>query len=118
MQTLKKILRILVYVVIFSLFLLFAMYNNEKTATVDFLVWKTPIIPLWMLVFISLILGLVLGLVLVTGAVFSANKEKKQLQKEIKKIKDELNRMRNANIEEEVDTENEPVKDDSANQEA
>jgi len=118
MQTLKKILKILVYVIIFTLFLLFAMYNNQQTVTVHFLVWQTPNIPLWMLVFISVIMGLILGLALVIGAVVSANRDKKQLQKEMKTMKSELNRMRNASIEEDTDTENKPVKNGTTNQEA
>jgi len=114
MHTVQKIIKILIYVGIFALFLFFAMYNNQQMVSIHLLVWQTPNIPVWILIFISLILGLILGLILVTSAVVSANTEKKRFQKELKTTKEELNRLRNVSIEEEVDAENKIVKDDSA----
>lgn len=118
MHTIRKILKILIYVSIFALFLFFAMYNNQQVVSIHMLVWQTPQLPVWILVFISLILGLILGLALVTGVVLSANKEKKRLHKEMKSIKSELNRLRNVSIEEEVDSEKKIIEDDTIDNEA
>jgi uncharacterized integral membrane protein len=111
MSTVQKIIQILIYVLLLAVLLVFAMGNNEQTVSVKFLGWQTVQMPVWMLVMLTLIIGLVLGLVLTTGLVLKANGEKRAVQKEFKKVKAELNRMRNVPVEEETDTETETVQE-------
>ncbi len=105
MGTVQKILQIFIYVVLVALVLVFAMENNEQKASVQFLQWQTVIMPIWILILLSLIIGLAIGLLLTTGLVIQANRDKRRYQKEMKRIQAELNRMRNVSIEEDSDTE-------------
>ena len=111
MSTIQKIIQILIYVLLLAVLLIFAMSNNEQTVSVKFLGWQTMQMPVWILVILSLIIGLVLGLALSTGLVLKANQEKRAVQKDFKKVKAELNRMRNVPVEEESGTETETVQE-------
>lgn len=113
MQTFQKIIKILLLVIIFAILLIFAMYNNQQTNHIRFLDWQTPESPVWILVFISIIIGLVLGMAITTSAIISANQEKRQAHRELKKVKAELNRMRNVSIDDDTGEKPEPANDES-----
>lgn len=112
MQTFQKIIRILVLVIIFAIFLIFAM-ENQQMSFIKFFSWQTPNSPIWILVFISIIIGLILGMALTTGVIVTANQEKRQAQRELKKVKAELNRMRNVSIDEDIGDKPENADNDS-----
>ena len=107
MSTVQKIIQIIIYVILLAVLLVFAMQNNQEAVSVHFLNWQTVIMPVWILVLLSLIIGLLLGLAVTTTLVLQANKDKRTFQKELKKVKAELNRMRNVPIEEVSNTETE-----------
>jgi len=82
----------------------FAIQNQEQTVTVHILKWESPVIPLYLIVYLSFIVGLITWLIVSSVKIVSLKGKNHSLQREIKKIKNELNRLRNANIEEEIDT--------------
>ncbi len=82
----------------------FAIQNQEQTVSVRILRWVSPVIPLYLIVYLSFIAGLITWLAVSSFKILSLKGKNHSLQKEIKKVKDELNRLRNANIEEEIDT--------------
>lgn len=82
----------------------FAIQNQEQTVTVHILKWESPVIPLYLIVYLSFITGLITWLIVSSVKIVSLKGKNHSLQREIKKIKNELNRLRNANIEEEIDT--------------
>ncbi len=81
----------------------FAIQNQEQTVSVHILKWESPVVPLYLIVYLSFISGLVSWLLFSTFKIFSLKGKNYSLQREIKKAKDELNRLRNANIDEEIE---------------
>jgi len=80
----------------------FALQNQEQTVSVHILNWTTPNLPLYFILYISFAAG-VLTWVLVS--VFNMLKLKNvihRLERQNQKIQDELNKLRNINIEEEL----------------
>ncbi|MFO7891534.1 MAG: LapA family protein [bacterium] len=82
----------------------FAIQNQEQTVSVHIIKWQSPIVPLYLIVYLSFIAGLVTWLIVSSFKIFSMKGNNLSLQKELKKVKEELNRLRNANIEEEIET--------------
>lgn len=82
----------------------FAIQNQEQTVSVHIIKWQSPIVPLYLIVYLSFIAGLVTWLIVSSFKIFNMKGKNYSLQREYKKVKDELNRLRNANIEEEIET--------------
>jgi len=86
------------------LFLLFALQNQEQTVSVRFLDRTTPNMPLYLIIYVAFAVGILLA---VLASIFNILRLKNQihrLQRESKKNKEELNRLRNASIEDELET--------------
>ena len=92
------------------LFLLFA-FENQETQTVNFLKWTSPALPLYIFLYVAFAAGLLFWFVISVFNTFKLKGEIFKLQKENRKIREELDRLRNVNIEEEVN-ENIPEKPD------
>ncbi|MBN1780194.1 LapA family protein [bacterium] len=110
MQSINKLMNILIFVVLFIIFVTFAMQNNQQMAPVTFFMWQSPNMPIWTIIFISMIIGTAIGFVLTVSVLLNANREKKKLLKDIKTTKAELNRMRNVSIDEEIEEDTLAVK--------
>lgn len=82
----------------------FAIQNQEQTVSVHIISWESPVVPLYLIVFISFITGMITWFLVSVYKIFSLKKQNFSLQRDVKKIKDELNRLRNANIEEEIES--------------
>lgn len=81
----------------------FALQNQDQTVSVRVLNWQSPVLPLYLFLYIAFGIGL-----LFWGAIFLFNSFKLKseiatLQRENKKVQDELNRMRNVNIDDDVE---------------
>lgn len=92
MKLIKNILVLLIVLVVFGYGILFAIYN-EQHIVLDFLFLdpiKTPL-SLWSGILIAL--GTVLGLTVATISKVLINMENKRLKKELKQVKDKLEKI-------------------------
>ena len=95
------IVRWIVSAILILLFLLFAFYNQD-TLTVDFLKWTSPPLPLYIFLYIAFALGLLFWLLISALNTIKLRADIHRLQRENRKIRIELDRLRNVSIEEEV----------------
>jgi uncharacterized integral membrane protein len=79
----------------------FALQNQSQTVSVTVLKWQSPIVPLYLLLYLAFAAGLAFWVLISALTIFKLKGEKLKLQRENKRITQELNRMRNASIEEE-----------------
>jgi len=82
----------------------FAIQNQEQAVSVHIVSWESPVVPLYLIVFLSFIAGMITWFAVSIFKIFSLKQQNFTLQREAKKVKDELNRLRNASIEEEIET--------------
>ncbi len=80
----------------------FAIQNQEATASVSFWTWTTPELPLYLMLYISFVLGIVFWLAISIVKMMQQKNACHKLQKEIKRLKNELDRLRNAHIDEDI----------------
>ncbi len=85
------------------LILLFGLQNQAQEVSVRLLNWQSPTMPLYIVVFLAFAIGALFGFLLLAGYLLRQNGRMRRLQKEDGKIREELNRLRNANIEEELE---------------
>ena len=103
-----KLIKIFLLILILLALVFFLTLNGEKTS-VD-LIFAQYSTFLFVVILISGGIGLLLGFLLAVSSVISAKNTTRQLRSKNKKLTDELNQLRNVNIEEEslsVETENE-----------
>ena len=104
-----KLVKMIVLILIVLALVYFLMNNNDLT-TVNLIYKQTNQIPVANVMLITFGIGLVFGFLIATVSIISAKNTSRQLRSKNKKLTDELNRLRNVNIEEEVlpvETENE-----------
>ncbi len=82
--------------------LLFAIQNQEQTVSIRFLNWISPNLPLYLLLYIAFASGILMWVLLSIMNILRLNNQIHRLQRENKKVKEELNHLRNASIEEEL----------------
>lgn len=90
----------------------FALQNQEQTVSVNILKWKSPVLPLYFFLYLSFGAGIVSWLLVSTLNILRLKNDIHKLHREKRKIVEELNRMRNANIDEEIETESADTKQD------
>ena len=78
----------------------FALQNQEQTASVMILNWQSPVLPLYIFLYFAFGAGLVFWALVSIYNILRLKGNIHRLQKENKKIRDELNRLRNADIDE------------------
>lgn len=79
----------------------FALQNQEQTVSVRILNWISAELPLYFFLYIAFGVGLILGIVLPSLNLIQMKAEVRRIRKENKKNREELNRLRNADLEEE-----------------
>jgi uncharacterized integral membrane protein len=90
----------------------FALQNQEQTVSVNILKWKSPVLPLYLFLYLSFIAGLLFWILISVLHMIKLKGDNFQLQRENQKIRNELNRLRNASIDEmDEKTEFEPKQD-------
>jgi uncharacterized integral membrane protein len=87
----------------------FALQNQNQTVTVTVLKWQSPVVPLYLLLYIAFAAGLIFWALISALTILKLKGEKLKLQRENKRVVHELNRMRNASINEDIE---ETVPDD------
>jgi uncharacterized integral membrane protein len=83
--------------------LLFAIQNQDQEVSVRFLNHETSGLPLYLILYIAFAAGILFWFLFSTLYVLKIKGQMRKFQKENQKIKQELNRLRNANIEEELE---------------
>jgi len=79
----------------------FALQNQQQTVSVRIINWVSAELPLYFFLYIAFGVGLVLGIILPAINLFQMRNEVRRSRKESRKTREELNRLRNADIEEE-----------------
>ncbi len=83
------ILKLLVGLVVVFLLVVFAIVNMEPVA-VSFYFYKTPAIPLFVIIFISVLVGVMLAWLLVIGEQLSLRSKVRSKEKRIKELEKEV----------------------------
>jgi len=86
--------------IIVLLALVFFLMRNDDRATVNLLFQQYTDITIASVMLVSLGVGLIIGFLLATTSILSAKNTSRTLRQKNKKLIDELNRLRNVNIEE------------------
>ena len=79
----------------------FALQNQEQTVSVRVISWESAELPLYFFLYIAFGVGLILGIILPAINLFQMKTEVRRTRKDSRKTREELNRLRNADIEEE-----------------
>jgi uncharacterized integral membrane protein len=85
--------------------LLFAFQNQSEEVSVEFINWQSHNLPLYIFLYIAFGLGLVFWLIVSAVSTIKLKGEIHQLQKDNRKIRQELDRLRNVSIEDVADEE-------------
>ncbi len=111
------IIRWVIVALLIIVILGFALQNQEQTVSVNILKWKSPVLPLYLFLYLSFIAGLLFWILISALHIVKLKGDNFQLQRENQKIRNELNRLRNANIDEvDVQTEFESKEDNAPNE--
>jgi uncharacterized integral membrane protein len=94
------IVRWILGAIFIALIIGFAMQNTEQKVNVIFLKWQSIDMPLWVIMYVAFISGMLFWLVVSILRVVTLKVENRKGKKEIQKLKDELNRLRNVSVEE------------------
>lgn len=99
------IVRWIFWVLAILFLILFATQNAAETVTVEFFKWqsKSPI-PLWVVMYISFLVGILVWFVFSIYKVLQLKTEVRKTNKENEVLKKELDELRNIPIEEESDS--------------
>jgi uncharacterized integral membrane protein len=97
------LIRWLVTIFFILLVLLFAIQNQEQEVSVRLLNWQSSTLPLYLFIYIAFATGIAFWFLFSAAYLLKLKGRERKIQKENKKIKEELNRLRNANIEEELE---------------
>lgn len=89
----------------------FAIQNTEQTASVRFIKWESQELPLWVFMYISFGVGMVVWLIFSIFRVVGLKAETRRVKKENKRLKEELDNLRNVSIEEETELGIEPSRE-------
>ena len=77
----------------------FAMQNADQTVVIKVLMWQSMNLPLWVVMYVAFAVGLLFWLLVSIFQILSLKSANKRNLKEIKKLKQELDRLRNVSVE-------------------
>lgn len=93
------------FIILFMLiFLGFALQNQDQTVSVKILTWQTKNLPLYSFLYMAFALGLLLATIVALINMIKLRATIAKLQRENKKVRDELDRQRNASIDDDDKT--------------
>jgi uncharacterized integral membrane protein len=81
----------------------FALQNQEQTVYIKIFHWTSPVLPLYFFLYIAFGIGLLFWFLMSSLNMLKMRNQVHRLKKDNLKIKEELNRLRNISIEEEVE---------------
>jgi uncharacterized integral membrane protein len=94
-----------IFIVLFFLVvLLFAIQNQDRVQSVGFIHWVWLNVPVYWIAYGAFVAGVLMTLLLFGYSVLKMKNRSGRLQKENRKIMEELNRMRNASIDDDFDS--------------
>ncbi len=96
------ILRWIVGALLIILIIGFALQNTDQQVTVAFFKWQSVNLPLWVVMYISFAVGILFWLVVSILQILGLKNTNRKSRKEIKKLRQELDRLRNVSVEEAV----------------
>lgn len=96
------ILRWIVGALLIILIIGFALQNTDQQVTVTFIKWQSVNLPLWVVMYVSFAVGILFWLVVSILQILGLKNTNRKNQKEIKKLRQELDRLRNVSVEEAV----------------
>jgi uncharacterized integral membrane protein len=99
MWLIRWILTALVIIVILG----FALQNQQQTASIQFLNWKSGVLPLYLLLYLAFCVGFLLSVLVSALHLLNQRREIHKLHKTNRRIKEELDRLRNIHIEEDIE---------------
>ena len=97
------LIRLFIIIVFFFLFLYFGVQNYQQEVSVHFLHYETQNLSLSFVIYSAFAAGILFMFLLLAFYILKLKNQMRKIQKEDKKIREELNRLRNANIEEELE---------------
>jgi uncharacterized integral membrane protein len=86
----------------------FAMQNTDISVSVRFLKWQSLDLPLWLVMYASFVVGIIFWLVVSIFQILVFKNSLRKKQKEVRILKEELDRLRNVSVED-VETVPEPA---------
>ena len=94
----------------------FALQNQDQTVSVRIFKWQSPILPLYFFLYLSYGAGLLTWVIVSAFSLLRLKGDTYKLQRENRRIRAELNRLRNVGIEDEMEAteleENEEVSEE------
>lgn len=99
MWILRWILGALLIIIILG----FALQNQDQTVAVKIIKWQSPVLPLYFFLYLSFGAGLITWVIVSALNILKYKGDIMKLQRENRKIREELNRLRNISIEDEVE---------------
>jgi len=108
------IIRWIVSALVILIILGFALQNQEQMVSVRVLTWQSPNLPLYLFLYVAFAAGVLIWALISALNIIKLKGDIRKLQKDNRKITDELNRLRNVNIEEEETIEIEEEKQELA----
>ena len=94
----------------------FAIQNTETDVVIKFYKWQSIALPLWVVMYLSFAAGVLTWLMVSIVRILMLKQEMRKFKKENKRLREELNRLRNVSIEEETSEDQDklgsvPIKD-------
>jgi uncharacterized integral membrane protein len=96
------ILRWIVLAILIIAVIGFAMQNTDQYVSVQFITLQSIQLPLWVVMYASFAVGVLFWLVVSIFHIFSLKRENRKREKELKKLRQELNQLRNVSVEDTV----------------
>jgi uncharacterized integral membrane protein len=103
MEETMWLIRWVLTALVIILILGFSLQNQQQTASVQFLNWKSGVMPLYLLLYLAFCAGFLLSVLVSAVHVLNQKREIHRLHKTNRRIKEELDRLRNIHIEEEIE---------------
>jgi uncharacterized integral membrane protein len=97
------IVKWILFILFFLILVGFALQNQDQEVSVQLLKWRTINLPLWVFIYTTFAIGVLFSIIISILNIIRLKAENLKLQKQHRKVKEELNRLRNASIEEDAD---------------
>lgn len=99
-----KIISRAIYLILFFLLLFVLTQNSMEYTNIRIFTWKWEGIPLFLVILATLVLGAFIGMIFCVATSLSYQAEIRRWKKENKKLREELDNIRNVSIDEIPDT--------------
>ena len=99
------IVKWILFILFFLILVGFALQNQSQEVSVVILKgkWQTVNLPLWVFLYAAFAIGVLFSIIISILNIIKLKTENMRLQKQHRKVKEELNRLRNVSIDEDAD---------------